>query len=58
MLGLSDRWIAAAYLLCLLSTLLCVVYGAIAWNKGDGMGGDAEEDRHWEEEEKELEEEL
>ena len=35
MLGIEDPWIAAGYILCLLSTLLCVIYGAIMWNKGD-----------------------
>lgn len=33
MLGLSDPWIISVYLLCLLSTLLCIIYGIINWNK-------------------------
>lgn len=34
-LGISDPWIWGVYVLLVLSTLLCVVYGAINWNKGD-----------------------
>lgn len=35
MLGIDDPLIWSAYLLCLLSALLCVVYGVVNWNKGD-----------------------
>jgi hypothetical protein len=35
MLGIEDIWVWLAYLLCILSTVLCVVYGAIHWNRGD-----------------------
>lgn len=34
-LGLADIWISSGYLLCILSTILCVVYGAMNWNKGN-----------------------
>lgn len=34
-LGISDPWVLSGYLLVILSTLLCVVYGIINWNKGD-----------------------
>ena len=59
MLGLDDPWIAAAYMLCLLSTALCVVYGAINWNRGDDAPEvpEAEEER-WAEEEVKIEQEL
>ena len=37
--GLEDPWIWGAYLgiilSIILSTLLCIVYGAVNWNKGD-----------------------
>ncbi len=56
MLGLQDPWIAVAYWLCILSSILCVVYGAINWNKGAHVP-DAE-DKSWAEEENELEKEL
>ena len=57
MLGLQDPWVAVAYLLCILSSVLCVTYGAMNWNKGGGSAPD-EEDKHWAEEEDKLEEEL
>jgi hypothetical protein len=58
-LGINDPWIAAAYLLCIASTLLCVVYGLVNWNRG----GEAEEEQikeeaGWEKEEKQVEEAL
>jgi len=33
MLGLADGQIAAAFILSILSVILCVVYGAMNWNK-------------------------
>ena len=50
MLGIDDPLIWSAYLLCLLSTLLCVVYGALNWNKGDESL--KQEDLDWAKEEK------
>ncbi|MGE5613389.1 MAG: symporter small accessory protein [Bacillota bacterium] len=35
MLGLPDPWIAAAYLLSIISAAVCVVYGLANWNKGN-----------------------
>jgi uncharacterized Tic20 family protein len=35
MLGIQDPGVWLAYLLCILSMLLCVVYGAMNWDKGD-----------------------
>lgn len=35
MLGIDDPWIVAAYLACVGSAVLCVVYGLIAWNRGE-----------------------
>ena len=35
MLGIDDPWIWSAYVLCLASTILCVIYGVINWNRGD-----------------------
>ena len=56
MLGINDPVIATAYLLCILSTLLCVVYGALNWNKGDEPV--LAEDKKWVEDEKAVEDEL
>lgn len=50
MLGIDDPAIWLAYLLCILSTLLCVIYGAMNWNKGDEPL--QQEDIDWAKEEK------
>jgi hypothetical protein len=34
-LGIPDPWVLSGYLLVIISTLFCVVYGLINWNKGD-----------------------
>ena len=34
MLGFTDGWIALVYILCICSTLLCLVYGIVNWNRG------------------------
>ena len=34
-LGILDPWVLAGYLLMILSTILCIVYGIINWNKDD-----------------------
>ena len=56
MFGIEDFWVSLAYLLCIGSAVLCVIYGLITWNSG------AEEikpeDVKWVAEEKKVEEEL
>lgn len=37
MLGIPDPWIWGGYLLCILSTILCVIYGYVNWNKENGV---------------------
>ena len=32
-LGLSDASILGAYLSCIIITIICVIYGALNWNK-------------------------
>ena len=56
MLGIEDNAVALAYVLCIASAALCVVYGAIMWNRGD----DAieQEDVRWAEQEKQVEDNL
>jgi hypothetical protein len=49
MLGIDDPLIALAFCLCLLSTLLCVVYSWRNWNRGDDSVRD--EDVRWAKEE-------
>ena len=38
LLGMSDPWVAAAYLANIAVTLVCVVYGVISYNSGDDSG--------------------
>lgn len=55
MLGIEDKWVSWCYLLCILSAVLCVVYGAINWNRGDDSV--TQEDVEWvKHEEKETQE--
>jgi hypothetical protein len=35
MLGIDDPQIWLAYVLCFLSAVGCIVYGALNWNKGE-----------------------
>jgi len=35
LLGIPDPIIWVVYVLCVLSALLCVVYGAVNWNKNE-----------------------
>jgi hypothetical protein len=52
-----DLGVSLAFYLTLLSTLLCVVYGIINWNKGDEESNEVLL-KKWAEEEKKLNEEL
>ena len=56
MLGIEDKWVALAYILCIASALVCVIYGVLNWNKGDEDV--APDDIKWVQEEKKVEEEL
>ena len=58
MLGFGDFTVFLGYTLTILSTILCIVYGVINWNKD----GDPEEllqmEQQWEKEEHEIDENL
>ena len=59
MLGISDPYVLSAYVLCILSTLLCVIYGALNWNKGSETETDEiEEELEWEKEEEKMKDEI
>ena len=55
-LGIDDFWVLLAYLLCILSTILCVVYGVLNWNRGDEAVEPS--DVRWVAHEKKAEEDL
>lgn len=50
LLGIQDVWVWLAYILSILSTVLCVIYGLINWNKGEEPV--KPEDVNWAKEEK------
>jgi hypothetical protein len=56
MLGIDDPYVLSAYILCIASTLACMLYGVFTWNRGDEPV--AQEDVRWAAEEKEIEKEL
>ncbi len=57
MLGINDPWIWGVYLLCIFSTLLCVIYGLINWNKGGELEAvEISEEIAWESQEEEMQE--
>lgn len=59
MFGIPDIWISSAYILCILSAVLCVVYGIYNWNKGgDNEQQQVMEEQLWEKAEKEIEAKL
>jgi hypothetical protein len=54
-IGINDPWIWGVYLLCILSTLLCVIYGLVNWNKGGEIEEkEISEEAAWEEKEEEM----
>jgi hypothetical protein len=56
-LGIDDPWIWGVYLLCILSALLCLVYGIINWNReGELEALEIRETAAWEENEEEMRE--
>lgn len=59
MLGIPDFGIIAAYLLCILSTVACVVYGIVNWNKGgEDESAQIAEETVWEEVQEKVDESL
>ncbi len=57
-LGIDDPWVLSAYILTVLSMLLCVVYGVLNWNKGDEEEEEEiKEEMEWHKKEKEMEKE-
>lgn len=56
MLGIEDTYVWLAYLLCLLSMLLCIGYGLANWNRGDESVEPA--DIHWATENEKTKEDL
>lgn len=59
MLGFSNFGITLVYFLCIASTVLCLVYGFINWNRGnDKEPENLEAAKKWNEKEHTIEENL
>ncbi len=57
MLGIDDPWIWGVYLLCILSALLCLIYGMVNWNReGELEALEVKAEEAWEESEEEMQE--
>ncbi len=54
MLGIKDPLVFWAYLLSILSTIFCLIYGLLRWNRGDEEVEPA--DRNWADREDKQEE--
>jgi len=51
-MGFADGSITLVYVLCILSALLCVVYGLVNWNRGaEEEAAQIAETAEWEEKE-------
>lgn len=49
MLGIPDASIWIVFFLCILSTIACVVYGLLHWNKGaENESSEIMEESKWE----------
>jgi hypothetical protein len=55
-LGIEDKFVALAYVLCVAASVLCIVYGLMRWNKEDEPTEEA--DQRWVEHELEESEEV
>jgi len=56
MMGIPDPGVWLAYLLCILSAAVCVIYGVSNWNRGDEQV--YPEDVKWAKDEQQVKEEL
>lgn len=57
MLGIPDPMIWSAYLLCIIFSIVCVIFGILKWNSTDDSINEVE-DRQWAEAEDKMEENL
>jgi hypothetical protein len=57
-LGFNNFAIALVYILCILSALLCLVYGIINWNKGEPDIQDISKTADWKKEEIDVDEKI
>ena len=54
-MGFADGSITLVYVLCILSALMCVVYGLVNWNRGaEEEAAQIAEEAGWEAKEEEI----
>ena len=59
MLGLGDAAVSAGFLLTILSSILCIIYGIATWGRKEEIEKfEMEEKKEWAKEEKEVEKML
>jgi hypothetical protein len=59
MFGLGDFGVSLAFMLCIASAILCVVYGLMNWNKGsDDEAEQIKEELKWQIEENQIDDQL
>ena len=59
MFGLGDIAVSLVFLLTILSSILCIVYGIFMWKKPEEISElEKKEEEMWEKEEKKIEEEI
>lgn len=58
MLGLEGVAVPLGFILTILSTILCIIYGVINWNRGYITEEEMAQERIWKEEAKKVEETL
>ncbi|HPG39961.1 MAG TPA: hypothetical protein PLP19_11150 [bacterium] len=57
-LGLGDFNVSLVFILLILSTLLCVIYGIVRWNEDGEDAKISGKEKQWDKEEKNIEETL
>lgn len=58
-IGIPDPSVAAAYILLILTVLLCTVYGIVNWNKeGEISEKELLDEKKWSQEEIEIEQDI
>jgi len=57
-LGLGDFNVSLVFILLILSTLLCVIYGLVKWNEDGEDVKISGKEKQWDKEEKSIEETL
>lgn len=58
MLGLDGFAVPLGFILTILSTILCIIYGIINWNKGYVTQEEMEQEEVWKQEDSKVKENL